>query len=316
MNPFIYFTGDTDLADAVPEEVKEAAEAVQNTSWDQIMNWFQEQIPHLIRFGIKLSILLLVFFVGRKLIKWITKIVGKALEKSSVEESAENFLLSIVRVLLDIVLVMVLAGYLGVGGSSIVAVLGSAGLAIGLALQGSLANFAGGVLILILKPFAIGDYIIAEGSEGVVDSIDLFYTRLITADNKMVVIPNGSLTNSNITNVTNQPKRRVDLEIGIDYSQNIAEVREILLQLAVKHELILQEEEKNVFVSAFDASAITIGFRFWTKTEDYWAARWDMLEKIKAAFDKKGISIPFDQLDVNLVSVPENKVQADLAKKK
>lgn len=315
MNPFIYFSGDTDLADAVPEEVKEAAEAVQNTSLEQIMNWFQAQIPHLIRFGIKLGIFFLIFFIGRKLIKWITKIVKKALERSSVEESAENFLLSIVRVLLDIVLVMILAGYLGVGGSSIVAVLGSAGLAIGLALQGSLSNFAGGVLILILKPFIVGDYIIAEGTEGVVDSIDLFYTRLITADNKMVVIPNGSLTNENITNVTNQPKRRVDLAIGIDYSQNIAEVREILLQLAAKHELILQEEETIVFVSAFDASAITIGFRFWTKTENYWAARWDMLEKIKAAFDKKGISIPFDQLDVNLVSVPEEKVQTDLIKK-
>lgn len=315
MNPFLYFTQDADLADAVPEEVKEAAEVVQNTSVDKIMDWFQAQVPTLIKFGIRLCIFLFIFFVGRKLIKWITKIVVKALEKSSVEESAENFLVSVVRVLLYIVLIMILAGYLGVGGSSIVAILGSAGLAIGLALQGSLSNFAGGVLILLLKPFKVGDYVISADGEGVVNKIDLFYTKLITGDNKLIVIPNGSITNSSITNVTNQPKRRVDLEIGIDYSQNIGVVKEVLLKLAKKHELVLKEEGVTVFVSSFDASAITMGFRFWTKTEDYWTVRWDMLEKIKAAFDEKGISIPFDQLDVNLVAMPENKTQVELDKK-
>lgn len=315
VNVFTYFTQDTDLGDAVPEEVKEAAEVMQNTSFDKVLDWFQGQIPTLIKFGIRLCIFLLIFFVGRKLIKWITKIVKKALQKSSIEESAENFLVSVVKAMLYILLVTILAGYLGVGGSSIVAVLGSAGLAIGLALQGSLSNFAGGVLILLLKPFKVGDYIVSSGGEGVVDNIDLFYTKLITGDNKMIVIPNGSITNASITNVTNQPKRRVDLEIGIDYSQNIGVVKEVLLSLTKNHELVLKEEDITVFVSSFDASAITMGLRFWTKTEDYWTAKWDMLEKIKAAFDERGISIPFDQLDVNLVSMPEERKQTELTKK-
>lgn len=316
MNVFTYFTQDTTLGDAVPEEVKEVAEVVQHTNAEKIMEWFQDQIPTIVRFGIQLCIFLFIFFVGRKLIKWITKLVAKALEKSSVEQSAEHFLVSVVRVLLYIVLVMILAGYLGVGGSSIVAILGSAGLAIGLALQGSLSNFAGGVLILLLKPFKVGDYIITAGGEGVVENIDLFYTKLLTGDNKMIVIPNGSITNDSITNVTNQPKRRVDLEIGIDYSQNIGIVKEVLENIVQSYELTLKEEEIAVFVSSFDASAITIGLRFWTTTEDYWTARCSVLESIKTVFDERGISIPYNQLDVNLVSVMDSKkTQIELTKK-
>ncbi len=315
MNLLVYFTQNTDLEDVVPEEVKEVAEAMQHTNAGKIMEWFHEQIPVLIKLGIRLFIFLLILFIGRWLIKWITKITAKALNKSSVEESAESFLLSVIRVFLYIVLVTILAGYLGVGGSSIVAVLGSAGLAIGLALQGSLSNFAGGVLILLLKPFKVGDYIITSGGEGVVENIDLFYTKLLTGDNKMIVIPNGSITNASIINVTNQPKRRVDLEIGIDYSQNIGIVKEVLLGLVEEHELVLKEEEVKVFVSSFDSSAITMGLRFWTTTEDYWTVRWDVLENIKSEFDERGITIPYDQLDVNVVSVPEGSTQIELTKK-
>ncbi len=158
--------------------------------------------------------------------------------------------------------------------------------------------------MLILKPFRVGDYIVACGSEGVVTGMDIFYTRLLSADNRLIVIPNGTLSNSSIINVTNEPKRRLDIKVGIDYSEDIRKVKAVLQDVIDVQEMILPEEEKQIYVSSFDASAITIGVRVWVETENYWLLKWELMEKIKYAFDESQITIPFDQLDVNVNQKP------------
>lgn len=251
-------------------------------------------------FGKKLLIVLLIFFIGRKLIKWLLKLTDRIFERTKMDLSVTIFLHNLLKIALEIVLVIIIADYMGLQTSSLVALVGSAGLALGLALQGSLSNLAGGVLLLILKPFRVGDYIIACGNEGTVTGMDIFYTRLLTGDNKLVVIPNGTLSNSSITNVTNEPKRRLDLSVGIDYSEDIRKVKAVLLDVLSRQEGILPEEDVKVMVSSFDASAITIGVRVWVATEDYWNVKFELMERIKYAFDENQITIPFDQLDVNL----------------
>ena len=254
----------------------------------------------IVTFGKKAVVALILYLAGRWLIKWIMKLYDRIVERSRLDLSVASFLKNILKIALQILLIFIAADYLGLQTTSIVAVLGSAGLALGLALQGSLSNLAGGVLLLIIKPFRVGDYIIACGNEGTVTGMDIFYTRMLSVDNKLIVIPNGTLSNSSIVNVTNEPKRRLDLTVGIDYSEDIRKVRAVLQEVLERQEKLLREEEKQIFVSSFDASAITIGIRVWVATEDYWPVRWEMLEKIKYAFDENQITIPFDQLDVNL----------------
>lgn len=254
----------------------------------------------LIEIGKKILMALLVYLVGSKLIKWLVKLYDKIVEKSKLDLSVASFLRNFIKIALKVLLVIIIADMVGVEMTSITAMIASAGLAVGLALQGSLSNFAGGVLLLILKPFSVGDYIVACGDEGTVTGMDIFYTRLRTGDNKMIVIPNGTLSNSNVVNVTKEPKRRLDLSVGIDYSEDIRRVKTVLLSVLERQEMILPEEDKSIFVSSFDASAITIGVRVWVATGDYWTVRAELMEKIKYAFDENQITIPFDQLDVNL----------------
>lgn len=256
----------------------------------------------IIAFGIKLLIVLLIWFVGKKIIKGILHIFDKTFSRSNLEASVASFLMAVIKAFLYGILVVILINKIGMDTSSLVAVLGTATLSIGLALQGSLSNFAGGVLILIMKPFRVGDYIITPDKEGTVIGLDIFYTRMLTADNRLVVIPNGTLSNSNIINVTHEPIRRLDLSVSIDYSENIKKVKEILERLISEHELVLKDNDTQIFVNSFDPSAINIGIRMWVKTEDYWTLKWDMLEKIKEAFDSNDVTIPFDQLDVNITN--------------
>lgn len=216
------------------------------------------------------------------------------------EEGVIRFLLSLSKVVLNIMLIVIVAQILGLETSSVVAIVGSAGLAIGLALQGSLANLAGGVLILIMKPFVMGDYIIYGDKEGTVVSIDIIYTRLLTPDNRKVTLPNGALANADIINVTNEPVRRLDLSVSIDYSENIKKVKDILVNLLSGHEYILPDHDIDIFVNSFDPSSINIGYRVWVNTEDYWTLRWQLMEEVKNAFDEHEIVIPFDQLDVQI----------------
>lgn len=283
------------------QSLQEGAEEVAKkvTKLSKYLDKAQEQI---IAFGLKLLVVLLIWFIGKKIIKVLLHILEKTFNRSNMETSVAIFLLAVIKAILYGILVVILISNIGVDTSSLVAVLGTATLSIGLALQGSLANFAGGVLILIMKPFRVGDYIITPDKEGTVTGLDIFYTRMLTADNRLVVIPNGVLSNSNIINVTHEPIRRLDLSVLIDYSENIKMVKDILERVSSEHELVLKDYETQIFVNSFDPSAINIGIRMWVKTEDYWILKWDILEKIKEAFDANDVTIPFDQLDVNVTN--------------
>lgn len=254
-------------------------------------------------FGKVLLVALIIYIVGKQLIKWILKLTKRVLDRTSIDEGVSKFVLSLFRAILYGILFISVIGELGIPTSSFIALVGSAGVTIGLALQGSLSNFAGGLLILLLKPFRVGDYIIVDGYEGVVTGIDIFYTKLVTGDNRFVVLPNGALSNSKLINVTSEPVRRLDLFIDVEYSANLKQVKEVLHRVATKSEMVLQEEEYevNVFVNSFEASSIQMGFRVWVKTEDYFKAKWAILEEVKETFDEENLSIPFNQLDVNLV---------------
>ncbi len=285
----------SETTEQITNEVKEVS-----GKFDALFDWLYGQIPSMVSFAIDIVIALVIFIIGKKLIGLIAKLLKKSFDRSNMDEGVSRFLLSIIRIAMYVVLIVVIAGLLGIETTSLAAIIGSAGLAIGLSLQGSLSNFAGGVLILVLKPFVIGDYIVSEGVEGTVTHIDIFYTRLITADNKMVVIPNGTLSNDVITNATNEPIRRVDMTVGIEYSEDYEKVKRILESIAQKEELVLKDQPVTIYVDSFSSSSVDIGFRVWTNTGDYWQAKWNILETIKREFDANGISIPFEQLDVNV----------------
>ena len=192
--------------------------------------------------------------------------------------------------------------WFGVATGSVVAMLGSAGLTIGLALQGSLANFAGGVLILILKPFKVGDYVSVNGDTvmGTVMEITMFYTKISSDDNKVVHIPNGTLADSNITNFTMMDKRRIDVSVGVAYESDLAKVKAVLTEVVESQELVLKEEPINVFVKELGDSAVEMGIRVWVKNQDFWPTKWKLTEEIKLALDKNNISIPYPQMDITV----------------
>ena len=222
-----------------------------------------------------------MIIVGKIIIKFLLKICDRFFDRAGTEISVRKFLNSFIKAVLYIVLILVVCAQVGIETTSFIAVMGSAGLALGLSLQGSLSNFAGGILILLIKPFVVGDYIIDGGSgkEGKVSRIDLFYTHLITPDNKMIVIPNGTLANSNL---------------------NIKKAKELLEEIADKCQYVLKEEKVEVFVNSLDSSQVTLGIRVWTKTTDYWDALFQLNETIKYTFDENDIEIPFDQLEVHV----------------
>lgn len=262
---------------------------------DIILKWF-------LGAGKNILIALVVLFVGNKLVKWVIKLIGKATDKSKMEPIVAKFLVSLIKFILYAVVAIVVVGILGIPASSFIAILSTAGLTIGLALQGSLSNFAGGILILLFKPFRIGDYIKEDGhgNEGTVYGIDLLYTKIQTVDNKIVIVPNGVLANTSITNYTVEKKRRVDLLFGISYEANIKLAKDTINNVADKEEGIIKGEPVTIYVSALEESQVTIGLRVWTKTEDYWDVRWRLIENVKLALDEAGIEIPFNQLSVTV----------------
>jgi small conductance mechanosensitive channel len=268
-----------------------------------IREYITEKAPEVISFVIKLAIALLIFWIGTKIIKGIVKVIRKSMERHDMEAGATSFLCTIIHYALDFVLIMFILGGFGLSGS-IIAVLGSAGLTVGLALQGSLSNFAGGVLIILLKPFVVGDYIMdsASGKEGTVSDITIFYTRILTVDNKMINIPNGALSNATITNVSHMENRRVDFIVGVAYDSDLSKVKAVLQNIALTDEAVLKDEPVDVFVDELADSAVNMGLRVWVKNADYWTAKWRILERIKNSFDEQGISIPFPQVDVNMKS--------------
>ena len=284
-----------------PEEtVKKANELIQH---------LKNFLPSIISFGINVAIALVIYWVGSILIKVLLKICKKFFNRTKLELSVSRFLLSLIKALSYVILILVVLDTVGIKTTSFIALLGTAGLAIGLALQGSLSNFAGGVLILLLKPFKVGDYIIEHsgGKEGTVSKIDLFYTTLMTADNKITVIPNGILSNSSLTNVTALDTRRVDFQVGISYNSDISKAKEIIEETARENELVLKQREIFVFVADLDSSQVTMGLRVWTNTSDYWTVKFSLTEDIKNKLDKNGIEIPFNQLVIHMDNEGSNQ---------
>lgn len=251
--------------------------------------------------GMRILIAVLVLFIGTKLIKFALKIFKKILEKSNADASISQFLCSLIKGAMYVLLVFIVASYCGVDAASIVALLGSAGVAIGLAVQGSLSNMAGGVLILLLKPFKLGDYIIdAAGNEGIVDEVHVIYTKLRTPDNKVIILPNGNLANNSITNVSTSNIRRCDLVIGIAYDSDIKLAKDTMLKVITEDEATLKDKDLVVFVDTLGDSSINMGVRCWFNNGDYWTGRWRVTENIKYALDAANIEIPFPQMDVHV----------------
>lgn len=251
--------------------------------------------------GLRVLLAVVVFLVGRQLIKLVCNVLKKALQRANVEVGAVQFLSSLLRAALYIVLTFMIATKFGLDAASVVALLGSAGVAIGLAVQGSLSNLAGGVLILMLKPFKVGDYIIdSTGKEGVVTEIQIFYTKLLTVDNKCVILPNGQLANNSVINVTAMDCRRFDIIIGVSYQSDLQLAKDTLMKVLKEDAITLKDKEMLIYVNELAGSSVNLGIRFWVKQEDYWTAKFRITENCKLALDAAGIQIPYQQVDVHL----------------
>ena len=288
----------TEAVEAITQAQENIHEVAKNPG--VIRTYFENLMPDILNFALQIVIALIVYAIGAKLIAFLVKVVKKTMERRNTDLGVIQFLSAVVKYALYFILIMTILGLFGIATTSAVAVLGSCGVAVGLALQGSLSNFAGGVLILLLKPFVVGDYIVQGSNEGTVYEISIFYTKLKTADNKVVVIPNGNLSNSSLVNISHMDKRRVDIVIGIGYEADIRTAKEILSRVAENDPARLKEEELIVYVSDLGASSVDIGVRIWVKTEDYWTAKWRMLENMKYELDENHISIPYQQIDVQI----------------
>lgn len=267
-----------------------------------IIEKFLSELPEkLFNLGLRIVLAVLVLLMGIQLIKLIRKILKKALIRSRIDESAVRFMDSFAKYALYFLLVIMTASWLGVDAASIIAVLGSAGVAIGLAVQGSFSNFAGGVLLLILKPFSVGDYIKdGLGNEGTVKAIDVFYTQLVTPDNKTIVLPNGTLANGCITNFSECKQRRIDIPVSIAYDEDIRTAKKVLEQVLFEEKDVQENQEKLVFVENLAESSVNLNVRCWTNNDVYWEVKWRLTENIKYALDDAKIRIPYPQLDVHV----------------
>jgi small conductance mechanosensitive channel len=267
---------------------------------DKIEEYLAQATDLIIAYGGSLVLALITLIVGLWIIKRIMKIFRKTMEKREVDASLRPFLTSIIGTLLKIMLVISVASIVGVEMTSFVAVLGAAGLAVGLALQGSLSNFAGGVLILLLKPFKVGDFIEANGASGTVREIQIFYTYITTPQNQEIIVPNGDLSNNSIKNFSFHDTRRIDLTFGIGYTDDIDKAKAILSDLVKGEENILKEPEFVIFVEELADSSVNFRVRAWAHTSEFWPIVNGFPEKVKKAFDAAGIGIPFPQMDVHL----------------
>lgn len=288
--------------------MEEVVETTQETAEEvnALVEYIQGNIPELIAFGIKVLLAIAAFLIGRILIKWVRKLARKTLEHSSADKGVEQFVDSLLRFGLYALLIFIIATNFGVDAASVAAIIASAGVAIGLALQGSLANFVGGVLILLMKPFVVGDYIVEDNNhnEGTVKEIQLFYTKLATIDNRMIIIPNGMLTNNSLTNVTHMGERQLDLKISISYEADLRKAKKVLQDILSEESGILKNKESKVFVHELGDHGVILGVRAWTKMDEYWEVRWRLLEEIKLTFDSEEIEIPYPHLSVQMKENP------------
>ena len=256
-------------------------------------DWLWEFLPSLIT-------ALITLFVGLWVIRILNKLVKRFFARHDYDETLESFIESLIKAGLKLLLFVLVVTQLGVKSSSLVAIVGAAGLAIGLALQGSLANFAGGVLILLFKPFKVGDWISAQGVDGTVKEISIFTTKLNTFGNQVAIIPNGQLSNNNIINYNAESTRRNKIDVGIGYGSNLKKAKEILLEICAEDSRILNDPAPEVYVGELADSSVNLSLRFWAKNEDFWGAHFHVMETLKLRFDEKGIEIPFPQRDVHL----------------
>lgn len=275
------------------------ADAVNRNAIEKFLQTLPEKALNL---GIRVALAVVVLLVGLQIIKLVRKLVEKSLTRTNADKGVSQFLDSLIKIGLTGLLILMIATSFGLDAASVVAMLGSIGVAFALALQGSLANCAGGVLILLLKPFIVGDYIIegTKGQEGTVTEIQLFYTKLQTADNMVITLPNGALANNNIVNYSTVNTRRMDVSVGISYDASIKKAKDVLLELLENDEYVLHEKEYKVYVQELGDSAVILGIRCWFKNDDYWDGRARVLEMTKLVLDENGIGIPYPQMDVHM----------------
>ena len=301
-----------DLATAAVEETEpESMEFLANELGDKVeklsrISWkemFERYVPVACDYLLRIALVFVIFFVGRKLIKKIVSLCDQALKRHGMEVTVRRFFCNVINALGYICMLGILLQTVGLTATSLTALVASAGVAVGLALQGSLSNFAGGVLILLMKPFVIGDYIVQGNTEGTVKEIGLVYTELITADNRLIVIPNGTLIDSSIVNVTATGKRRLELSVGIGYKSDLKKAKEVLIRLGENDPARDPENPVNVFVSDLAESSVNLGLHVWVSSSEYWNAKWRLTENIKLAFDEEGIEIPFKQVEISVTKM-------------
>jgi small conductance mechanosensitive channel len=258
---------------------------------------------YLIPWGIRIVLAIAIFVIGRMVARWLVKLVEKVLTKGGMDDMLVNFLGNIVNALLLAFVVLAALDQLGVNTTSALAILGAAGLAVGLALQSSLSNFAAGVMLIVFRPFKSGDFIEAGGVAGVVENIQVFSTTMRTGDNKEVIVPNGQIYGGTIINYSARDTRRIDLVFGIGYDDDIRQAKEIITAVMSQDERILKDPEASVAVAELADSSVNLNVRPWVASGDYWPVRADLLENVKIAFDEAGISIPYPQQDVHMHEV-------------
>ena len=267
---------------------------------ENLQSYWDKGADLIIERGPKIILAIIVLIIGLRLIKFAIKILNKGFDKRDIDPTLRPFISNLLSWGLKVLLFVSVAGMIGIANTSFVAIIGAAGLAIGFALQGTLANFAGGVLILIFKPFKVGDLIEAQGYLGVVEEIEIFVTKILTPDNRLVILPNGALSNGSMKNLTAKGEVRVDLTVGIAYDEDIKAARKLLLEVMEKHNKVLKHPEPMVGVAELADSAINLAVRPWCHPDDYWDVYFEVLEGSKEALDQAGITIPFPQRDVHL----------------
>ncbi len=261
-----------------------------------VENWGALVVPLLGR----LALAMVALFIGISVIRWLMTLLSSRMDRSKVDPSLRTFVVPLLRTILQILLAVSVASMLGAEMTSFIAVLGAAGFAVGLALQGSLSNFAGGVLILLLKPFKVGDFVEAGGFLGTVKEIQVFYTILDTPDNRRITIPNANLSNSSTVNFSSYPTRRIEWKFGVGYESDIIKVKELLLKMLAEHPKLLDDPAPTVYLTEHADSALVLTVRAWASAGDVWPTYFEMMEKVKLAFDENNINIPFPQMDVHM----------------
>jgi small conductance mechanosensitive channel len=267
---------------------------------DNLISWISENQALLINYLIQFITALAIIVIGKILASLISKAAVRIMQHKNVDQTVISFLSSIIYGILFFVAIIASISHLGFNTSSLIAIVGAAGLAIGLALQGSLSNFASGVLLISLRPFKAGDFIEVSGVAGIVEEILIFSTTLRTGDNKTVIIPNGSITSSNIINYSTKPTRRIDLIIGVSYEANLAKTKKILSDVVAQNALVLKDQAVTIGVSELADNSVNLVVRPWVKSSDYWPVYFDLLENIKVELDNAGIEIPYPQLSLHV----------------